>query len=173
MILKMAEIKNAEIIKKRFWIKVTVKKPDECWLWNAGKWGKKWAEDSTIGYGNFRVWDNRITAHRFAYLTVYGEIPKGIKVLHTCDEPLCCNPKHLWVGTQADNVTDMHRKGRAASVIGVKNPRAILTESDVLKIAERISKGESNVEIACDYGVSNSTIWQIRKKNRWQHLFPE
>ena len=99
--------------KHSFWKKVKVGKDDECWEWLACK-NKK-------GYGFFRVnWILR-RAHRFAWTVTYGKIPEGLFVCHRCDNPGCCNPKHLFLGTNTDNMVDMISKGRASWQKGVQN----------------------------------------------------
>lgn len=91
----------------RFWEKVKKGSKDSCWLWQASTYRN--------GYGQFgrggRNAGNEV-ASRMAWILTYGEIPKGLNVLHTCDNPLCCNPEHLWLGTQANNLEDMWKKGR-------------------------------------------------------------
>lgn len=76
-----------------------------CWMWRAARF--------TTGYGNFTQGKN-VPAQRIAWLLYRGEIPPGMCVLHSCDEPACVNPDHLWLGTQADNVADRQRKNRQA-----------------------------------------------------------
>lgn len=80
-----------------------------CWLWlgAANQKGR-----GTFSYGGRRPKGRVELHHRFAYLVEHGDIPEGLSVLHRCDVPLCCNPAHLFVGTQADNVSDMMEKGR-------------------------------------------------------------
>jgi len=86
------------------------------------------------GYGNF--WDEGICkkAHRFAWEAFFGRIPEGKLVLHTCDNPPCCNPDHLYLGTDADNSKDKMDRGRFASVAGANNPAAFVTEDHVRDI---------------------------------------
>lgn len=64
------------------------------------------------GYGIFGARANRILAHRYAYMALSGDVPKGLCVLHSCDNPSCVNPSHLFLGTQEDNMKDMGRKKR-------------------------------------------------------------
>lgn len=89
---------------ERFWQRLQ-KTETDCWVWpgpvNAG------------GYGLIKVKRRHLVTHRYAYQHSHGEIPDGMKVLHRCDNPPCCNPAHLFLGTQADNLDDMRRKGRA------------------------------------------------------------
>lgn len=94
---------------QRFWAKVSVRGPDECWPWLAGQNGD--------GYGLIRVGPasaGSVLAHRVAYELHYGPVPIGLNVLHTCDFRACCNPRHLFVGTQSNNLLDASQKGRLA-----------------------------------------------------------
>ena len=86
----------------------------ECWIWNAGKRGNN-------GYGGFRVDRDHIRlAHNVSYELYVEQIPQGEKVLHICDNPLCVNPNHLFLGTQQDNVKDRDMKGRQRNKSSVK-----------------------------------------------------
>jgi hypothetical protein len=89
-----------------------VNKTDSCWLWTAAIRGKS-------GYGAIRVNRKTVDSHRLSYKLHNGEIPENMYVCHTCDNPLCCNPKHLWLGTMKQNMQDMHSKGRAKVFGGV------------------------------------------------------
>lgn len=88
----------------RFWRYVTAGPFDQCWIW----------EGRTVvgGYGIMKANGKRILAHRLSYEIHVGPIQRGRKICHTCDTPLCCNPYHLFEGTQRDNIMDMLRKGR-------------------------------------------------------------
>jgi len=92
---------------ERFWARVKKGKPDECWEWTASKNPK--------GYGWFRPGSKGCPfhAHRIAWRIANGPVPVGLCVLHRCDNPPCCNPHHLFLGTQLDNVRDKVQKGRA------------------------------------------------------------
>lgn len=97
---------------QRFWSKVKIGIPDDCW---------NYQNSSTPGYGSFYVrvsetkekttWESW-RAHRFAYTILRGPIPDGLFVLHSCDNPACVNPDHLWIGTHQDNMDDAINKGR-------------------------------------------------------------
>lgn len=96
-------------VSARFWSKVDIQGEDECWPWIAGL--------SQDGYGTFRHKYQQYRAHRFAWELVNGTIPNDewkntMHVLHTCDNRICCNPKHLFIGTHRDNMQDMIQKGR-------------------------------------------------------------
>jgi hypothetical protein len=89
-------------VADRFWSKVD--KSDTCWIWRGATANK--------GYGSFRHKDKSRGAHAVAYELTYGPIPKGMCVMHSCDNPPCVNPAHLSLGTKADNTADMMKKGR-------------------------------------------------------------
>lgn len=82
-----------------------------------------------------------------------GEIPEGKVVCHSCDVRLCINPDHLWIGTHADNVHDMHAKGRARY-----NPRKKLTDDAVRLLIEEVKNGATTTSVALKYGVSQSMV---------------
>lgn len=88
-----------------FWQCVATRGEDDCWEWK----GRRTPE----GYGSVTASQKMILAHRLAYVLSYGSPKRGLCVCHTCDNPPCCNPNHLWVGTLGDNTKDMWDKGRA------------------------------------------------------------
>lgn len=88
----------------RFWERVAVGAPDECWEWKGSL--------VPSGYGSVRSKGRVVGAHRKAYEDAHGPIPGGLLVRHTCDNPPCCNPAHLIVGTAADNARDRTVRGR-------------------------------------------------------------
>lgn len=93
---------------QQFWSKVD--KSGECWIWLGSK--------TQGGYGLFRFSGKRAYAHRFTYELTHGSIPDGLHICHTCDNPSCCNPAHLWAGTPVDNMADRDRKGRGVWASG-------------------------------------------------------
>ena len=165
---------NPEKSKERFWKKVAITaNPNKCWEW-------KGAYRPRTGYGSITVNKKSISTHRYSYSINKGEIPKGLCVLHSCDNPICVNPNHLTVGTHAENSSDMVRKGRQAkgirsgrytkpekNVKGIKNHLHKLTEAQVLEI--RASKHKTK-ELALLYGVRVDTILDIRSRHTWKHI---
>lgn len=143
----------------RFWQKV--EKTEGCWNWKGAKHVK--------GYGAFRYNNRMGRAHRASYEMFCGPIPDGMLVLHKCDNPSCVNPDHLFLGTNSDNMADKVAKGREAhvGVKGVAHPRAKLTEEQVTAI--RVLSAPIT-HIAAAYGVSPTTIHDIRTRKRWSHI---
>ena len=116
--------------------------------------------------GGYGVWNGDLV-HRLAYEMFIGSLPDDANVCHTCDNPPCVNPAHLWIGTHADNQADKAAKGRAAPNLGATNPMAKLSDDDV-----RVIKygGMTGVEAARTYNVSAQTVCDIRKGRRWTHV---
>lgn len=155
------EIENA---KERFWPKVVVRGFDECWEWRGNTPGK--------GYGLFHISANAhsVKAHRFSFFIHYKRIPDNL-VCHTCDTRKCVNPKHLFEGTNQDNMTDMVQKGRGRGCPGEKNSHAKLTTEDIIFIRkQRGNKKLNTVRLGEIYGVDNSTISSIQRGKLWKHL---
>lgn len=145
---------------KRFWSKVDVGDPDECWNWSAGTLDR--------GYGRFNIHDRLWLAHRVAWVLTYGPIPEGLCVCHHCDNPGCCNPYHLFLGTQADNMTDAVRKGRTFQ--GKRRLWSKLTEEDVWEIRRLLEEGVPKQEIADEFEVSKWSIGAIKRGQTWSWL---
>jgi len=149
-------------LEERFWEKVDKKGPDDCWEWTAGKLSR--------GYGRIKINGKEQYAHRVSWELANGPIPDGMCVLHRCDNPSCVNPAHLFLGTQGDNVYDMHQKGRAPDLRGERNGRARISREDVHKIREMISQGISQTNIARQYEVTKQEINNINTGVSWGWL---
>jgi len=126
-----------------FWSKVD--KGGECWLWTGYKNGRG------SQYGVF----HRTKAHRFAWESLFGPIPTGTKILHTCDNTLCVRPAHLTPGTQKENMADMIRKGRSRP-----HGKRPLTEDQIRAIA--IATGRQ-VDIAKQFGITQAHVSRIKR----------
>lgn len=144
----------------RFWVKVD--RSGSCWLWKAGRRGD--------GYGAFQVESKKqVSAHRYSYALHHGEIPKGMVVMHSCDQPLCVNPAHLKLGTNRENAVDSARKARRPR--GSWNHQAKLTEGQVLDIrAQYAAGGVSQKELAAGFGISSALVSFIVTRKAWKHI---
>ena len=128
-----------------------------CWLWMG------WRNQK--GYGQVWVNGKSAGAHRVSWSLHNGPIPEGLCVCHTCDNPPCVNPAHLWVGTNAENHEDKVAKKRHG--YGETHSKAKLTERDVLDI--RASR-ESDVALARRYGVTHQAVASARSGEHWKHI---
>jgi hypothetical protein len=149
---------------ERFLSKINKQGDTDCWEWMGCK---------REGYGRFRVGGRKgklYVATRLMWRLVYGTDPIGQLILHTCDNPSCCNPKHLFIGSDADNNRDKEAKGRGKHPIGIETGLSKLTDSQVIKIYQSIN---SNRELAKQYGVSDVAISCIKTGKTWQHVTSE
>lgn len=121
------------------------------------------------GYGGMTVNGKYTGAHRVAYEVTRGPIPDGLVVRHKCDTPLCIEPSHLEVGTQADNSRDKVERGR--STFGERNGGHKLKEREVLEIIAHLENGERQRDLARMYGVGQSTIGRIARRESWGYLW--
>lgn len=133
--------------------------PDSCWVWCDRRL-------PTANYGIFEiVRDSKMysfAAHRVAYVLYYDKDPGKLDVCHTCDNPPCCNPRHLWLGTRAENHADCVRKGRQGHT-----GRKYLTDEVVRQI--RASK-QNNSIVAEIYGVNATAISLIRNRHTYKDV---
>ena len=127
-----------------------------CWLWQ-GSFGKD-------GYGVMGVGRQQKRTHRVAYECFVGEIPNGALVCHTCDNPACVNPDHLFVGTSKDNTADMIRKKRKYIMERSNHHGSKLTDDQVKDLVGMRKSGRKLKEIAVKYGIHFSTVSQIYLK---------
>lgn len=146
--------------RKDFWERVE-KIPGGCWIWKH--------RISPLGYGRFDFHEKRFMAHRFAWTSYFGEIPDGMDVLHRCDNRLCVNPKHLFLGTQADNNRDRNEKNRQAR--GEKVNTCKLKDEDVVEIREQYKLStKTKDDLAREFCVSRSNIALIIQGKTWKHI---
>lgn len=133
-----------------------------CWVWGGYAQRNK--------YGRLTVRKSSRLVHRWSYAAFNEEIPIGKIVCHSCDNPSCCNPAHLWVGTFSDNTQDMIEKGRSEDRKGEKNPGAVLSEAGCLHIRESLYRKHSPRELAEKYNCSVATIRDVYARRTWRHV---
>lgn len=155
-----------------FWKKVDF--GTGCWNW-------KGLRDPS-GYGYFSIprdhhlfrkakrKDQMVRASRFAFQRVVGPIPEGLVVCHSCDNPSCVRPEHLFLGTTQENADDKVRKNRQYRPVGEKNNGSSLTEVQVMEIRRRLAIGESGRSLAKEFGVSKGCVSLINTGGTWKHL---
>jgi predicted XRE-type DNA-binding protein len=146
----------------RFWAKVDIQGPDDCWEWQAGT--------DTPGYGRFKVNKKDQGAHRIAYELTHGPISEGLCCCHHCDNRACVNPKHLFLGTNQDNIVDKVLKGRSPK--GERHWHVKITEEQVVEI-RRLYALENHMlqkEIALLFGIKKSQVSSIINKESWKHI---
>lgn len=151
----------------KLWSRVTKRGPSECWEWTGTKSGP--------GYGHMT--DGRkktVGVHRVSFFLANGSWPEV--VMHSCDNPSCCNPAHLVAGTAKDNISDMRRKNRGnnfgrgvmrPTTTGSLNPSALLNET---KVREILLSNLPQKRLAANYGVSRRCISFIKNRLTWRHV---
>lgn len=150
---------------EEFWTKVERGGPDECWPWTAATRGD--------GYGVLNERGKTTVAHRRAFALASGPIPAGLCVCHSCDNPPCCNPTHLWLGTIADNNRDMFEKGRRPPAVGVRNARSKLTPEVVREIRRTYTGAPGERKALCaKLGVHKNTLQAIFTRATWKGVEP-
>ncbi len=134
---------------------------DGCWRWRRLK--------NTAGYGVFSIQGKTYLAHRVSAALYLGfDINSKLHVLHKCDTPGCCNPAHLFIGTNDDNVADMVRKNRHAK--GERNGHAKMTVETILEMRHLAAEGEGTLSLARKFNMSPAATSQIIHRQRWRHV---
>jgi len=161
--LPRAKKKALQKLADRFLSKIAVK-DNGCWEWVKGTY--------TNGYGKFSIKGNGHPAHRISYVLFIGNIPKGMLVCHDCDNKICVNPSHLFIGSHADNTADMIQKGRMVpgNHSGIHNGRAKLDEDAVRDIRWKREEGVMTKDLVVEYGVSRSQIQKIVRRELWKEV---
>ena len=162
--------------ERRFWSKVDSSHgSDSCWNWLGCR--------SQDGYGSFQIDGLAKRAHRMAFVYRYGPITDGLCVCHRCDNPVCCNPLHLWAGTTAQNMADKRSKGRQAMgethgtkthpesiKRGAAHGRSKLTTEKVISIRQSAAAGATYKEIGSQWGVDSTAVGLIVRRKNWRHV---
>jgi len=149
-------------IEVRFWSKVKMGKLNECWEWQGAV--------ASNGYGNLKksFSNNSINSHRISWELHKGKIPKELHVLHKCDNKLCVNPNHLYLGTNKDNMRD--KAERNFNIKGEKNHSAKYTNKDILKIRGLYKNGVKQIDIAKIFNTKQGAISDIVNRKVWKHI---
>jgi len=135
-----------------------------CWEWLHGR--------HSGGYAAMNIGGRRVHGHRWAWELACGPIPSGRCVCHRCDNPICVNPQHLFIGTQAENLADMTAKGRSHKVgpIGSANPKSIFNETQVRSMRRMAAEGTRTCAIWREFGGSYTAVRLILKGTNWKYL---
>ena len=151
-------------LDERFWSKVAVGGPEDCWVWQGGK--------TRGGYGTIAISKRpriQMRAHRQAWVLTHGPIPEGLWVLHHCDNRPCVNPAHLFLGTAADNTADMFAKGRASVRSNEASTLARLTDAQVADIRRLYDEGVPSKVLAVEYGILGTYVTDLVRGIRRPH----
>ncbi len=148
-------------VSERFLAKV--RKTSSCWIWTASR--------LLAGYGKMSIRGCRESlAHRISYMLFVGKIPSGLQVLHRCDRPECVNPGHLFLGTQADNLSDCIAKGRSHHAKGERIRNAILNSEAIRIIRSTPRRYGSQVALANQFKCSVRAINAVLTGRTWSYI---
>lgn len=149
--------------RSRFWSKVDRRGPRECWPWNGSR------NSERGGYGNFNLGGKCVAASRVALALKLGKWPEH-RACHTCDNPPCCNPAHLYDGTAKQNAADAAGRIGKWSRLGFRSPFAKLNPGEVLTIKAALRAGVKRSALAAHFKVSTTAIRHIERGRNWRHV---
>lgn len=161
-------IERYKNIKEKILDNITIDPITNCWNWKRCH--------IPGGYGQVRWNGQRHLVHRLAYEAWKEKIPlsgQRLCICHKCDNPKCCNPDHLWVGTDADNVKDCINKNRNQSyqeITGENNMHSKLNNIQVLMIRQKHEAGNTTAELVKEFNVTDNHIRNILKRKSWKHI---
>lgn len=147
----------------RIFSHVEVREAGECWPVIVGL-GMRLNPD---GYGHIHVKKKKQKAHRVMWTLIHGQIPSGLLVCHSCDNRVCCNPGHLWLGTAADNNADAAAKGRSAKKAG-HNPRKMTYAKAAEMRAAWLAGGIDQGGLAAQFGICRKHVNGIINGHHWR-----
>lgn len=149
---------------KHFWDRV--QKTEYCWEWSGCKYSD--------GYGQIKIGGKKSRTHRVSWILHFNTLPSNLHVLHKCDNPICVNPDHLFLGTQGDNMDDKTRKGRASggSLKGETNKGGgKLSSDEVQEIRRRYDRGKvKQSDLAIQFQISQVMVSRIILGKSWTHI---
>lgn len=152
---------NKTDTEKRFWDRVDKQGNSECWPWLGPR------HKNGYGFDRDKRFFDQYYPHRAAYIFTHGSIPGGLHILHRCDNRICCNPAHLFAGTNNDNIVDKVAKSRQPR--GETHGIAKLTVEQVVEIRRRYKEGNiTMLELGKQYGVGGGTISAVIRRENWQ-----
>lgn len=160
---RFSRAKTHRPLSERFWERVDIRGPDDCWEFQGYK--------NKGGYGTISDAGKTKKAHRVAWELAHGrKIHEGFHILHHCDNRVCCNARHLWIGTNHQNVRDMERKGRSNHPSGSMNSNSKVSEDQIREIRRRVEAGETHVSVARDFPIGRTSVSKIIARESWAHL---
>ncbi len=146
-----------------FWSKVHIRGNNSCWEWIGCK--------DIKGYGRVKYHRKVVAAHRIAYKLFFGSIPSNMQVLHKCDNRVCCNPSHLYLGTNSDNVRDKVARNRQYRPAGLLNNHVKLSISNISEIRELYKIGKHSYRaLAKRFNVTEPNIGYIVRRETWKFV---
>ena len=152
---------------EKFWSRVLKRGLDDCWEWQGAKQHR--------GHGHLRYQKRLVKAHRLAYELTYGSIEEGVFICHKCNNPPCCNPKHLYAGSPKTNVDDSIKAGtftrNSIGAEGEKNPNNKLTKKEIKEIRKMLEETDLyQWQIAEIFNCSQSNVSDIKRNRIWKEV---